>query len=332
MIVRRDTKSVIATTAAWVLFITTIQVGFLVGFASPAAAGPDDFTLTKSGPPDALIGEVITFTLTAEGSQGTDLYNLGFRDVLPPGVEYVAGSGDPAPTVVADQPSAGYTTLIWENTNDLPTNSEARITYDVDTDPDTDPATLPVGSVFTNDASAYATSDAFALPDVDYTTGQFTGDFTGEADSSASVEIIAYRLTKRLSEAELLRGVHGTTMGTAGGTIGNIYTLEIEGNPNYPNTDFTVIDVMHPGLEFLGCDNYYGPDDHSTDVPFNGAAADDEEWPGSGPMATHADTGNCALPTSVDTIAGGETEIRWAFPTLAAGQTVLIDYGVGIAL
>ena len=104
-----------------------------VAVAGPAAAGPDDdFSLTKSDDVggEALIGEEITYTLTASGTQASNayLYNLSFRDVLPVGVTFV--SADPAPTAVLDDvPGAGETTLVWENVNDLPANSTASIDY-----------------------------------------------------------------------------------------------------------------------------------------------------------------------------------------------------------
>ena len=132
-----------------------------VALAGPAAAGPDDdFSLTKSDDVggEALIGEEITYTLTASGTQASNayLYNLSFRDVLPVGVTFV--SADPAPTAVLDDvPGVGETTLVWENVNDLPANSTASISYIVDTNPDfaggtTGSSTVPVGSVVTNSA------------------------------------------------------------------------------------------------------------------------------------------------------------------------------------
>ncbi len=315
---------------AWLVLLIATPSAYIAGTAAPALAGPDDFTLDKSGPEDALIGELIEFTLTATGSQSADLYNISFRDVLPPGVEFV--SGDPSPVVIADEPSPGFTTLVWENVSDLPTGSQSSVSYTVDTDPDTNPATLPVGTSFTNSAEAVGNSDAFVLPAIDPATGTFTGGFTGEADATTDTPIIAYRLEKIPLEGEILRGVHGNTMGTAGGgTVGTTYEIVVEGNPNYDSVNFTVSDTMNPFLEFLGCDNYYAAD-NTTDVPLNGAAIATEEWVGSGPVFSPPATPNCLTPTLVDTLPSGQTVVEWTFPTLAAGATETIEYGVGIAM
>jgi len=317
-----------------------------IGTGTVAAQAADDFTLTKSGPDDALIGEIVTFTLTASNSP-TNLYNLGFSDVLPPGTEFVPGSGTPAePTVFADTPSPGFTTLVWENVSDLPPGSTAAVSYDVDTDPDTNPNTLPVGTTFTNSASAYANSNAFQIPDVDPVTGEFTGDFTGESADEKDTEIVAFRIEKT-GAGSLLRGVHDNGIGLdadgnpATGTIGGTVTITITGNPNYPTTDFVVSDSMPNVQEFLGCANYIGAD-NTTDVPFNGAAPDNREWVNdaaivppapadSGPV-TGGPCGASLAPNSVDTTAGGRTEVGWTVPLVPAGGVEVIEYGVGIPM
>ncbi len=298
--------------------------------AQPAAALPDDFTLSKTGPPDVLIGDQATFTLTAEGSQTNNLFNLSFRDVLPPHIELV--DADPAPTaILVDEPSAGFTTLVWENVSDLPSGSESSVSYTVDTDADFDPATAPVGSVIHNEAGAVGNVDAFVIPDWDPITGEFTGDFTGEATAELDTPIIPFRLVK-VGGGELLRGVHENTMGTTGGTTGTVFTLTLEANPHYDNTNFQVTDVLDPYLEFLGCESYL-PVDNTTDVPFNGAAPANEEWPGSGPVAPGPAGGpGCLVPNTVTTLGGGETEVIWTVPLLAAGSNVDIEYGAGVAM
>jgi large repetitive protein len=314
--------------------------------AGPAAAGPDDaFSLSKTDNVDgeALIGEEITYTLTASGTQVSNayLYNLSFRDVLPVGVTF--GSGDPSPTaVLTDVPSTGQTTVIWENVNDLPAGSTASISYTVDTNPDfaggtSGSGTVPVGSTVTNSAQAVASLDAFLIPDWSPTTGAFTGDFDGEAATTHVTDIIPFRVDKT-GPGELLRGVHDTGFGGRSGSAGAIYTIEIENNPDYATNGVTLRDVLGPELEFLGCQNYYAPgDDNSTDVPFreSGAAAD-EEWAGSGPMVTEPASAGCLTPTSVDTVAAGgglaNTVVDWSIGSLAPGQVVTVTYRAGIPM
>ncbi len=311
--------------------------------ARPAAAAPDDFTLTKSGPEDVLIGEIATFTLTAEGTQATDLFNLSFRDVLPPGITYVAGSAVPAPAAVINGPGAS-TTLVWSNTDDLPGNSKAQVSYQVDTDEDYDPATAPVGTSFTNSAAAYAHSNAFFIPQYDPATGVFpplrpdgtTPNYTGEAATSTSTPIKAFRLTKRGAE-ELLRGVHDNGFDGRGGTPGTVYELEVENNPHYPTTGFTVDDRLNSYLEFLGCTDYYAAGtDHSTDVPFRELAAEAfEEWDGSGRMSDGPS--GCRTPNSVTTVDDGsaftaDTEVSWGTFDLTPAEIEVIPYQAGVPM
>ncbi len=298
----------------------------------PAAAAPaDDFTLSKTADVgnEALIGENVTYTLLATGTQSSNgpLYNLSFRDVLAVGVSYV--SADPSPTaVLADTPNTGETTVIWENVADLPADSRASVSLTVDTNPDfaggnSGSATVPVGSTVQNDAEAVASTDAFAIPDWSSSTGAFTGDFEGTASASNTLDIVPFRVTKT-GPAELLRGVHDRGFDGASGTNGGRYTVEIENNPDYPVNAVTLRDVLHPGLEFLGCDDYYAADNTTVG----------EEWLGSGPVATG---GGCAptvlgVPTSVDTGAGGETIVDWTIGNLTPGQVVTVEYQAGIPL
>lgn len=313
---------------------------------TPASAGPgDNFDLSKTDSVngEALIGELVTYTLTASGTQssGADLYNLSFRDVLPVGVAFV--SADPAPTgVLDDVPTVGQTTLVWENVADLPTNSRASISYVVDTNPDFSPVTggsgtAPVGATVSNSAEAVGSLDAFRIPDWDEATGLFTGDFDGQASASNDVDIIPFRVTKA-GPGELLRGVHDTGFGGRSGSSGATYTIEVENNPDYATEDVTLVDVLSPVLEYLGCDDYYsGSDDSSTDVPFReSAAAADEEWAGSGPMATGS--GPCLAPTSVDTVDAGlggglaNTVVEWDIGDLGPGSTSTVTYRAGIPM
>ncbi len=333
---------------AFCFAVLAAVVAVPVAVAGPAAAGPDDdFSLAKSDNVDgeALIGEQITFTLTASGTQVSNayLYNLSFRDVLPVGVTFV--SADPAPTaVLADVPGAGQTTLVWENVNDLPADSNASITYTVDTNPDfaggtSGSGTVPVGSTVTNSAQAVASLDAFLIPDWSPTTGAFTGDFDGTAATTHDTDIIPFRVDKT-GPGELLRGVHDNGFGSRSGTSGATYTIEIENNPDYATNGVTLRDILGPELEFLGCASYFPVgDDNSTDVPFReSSAAADEEWAGSGHMATDAAAPTCRTPTSVNTVANGgpgglaDTVVDWSIGNLAPGQVVTVTYRAGVPM
>ncbi len=325
-------KRLVAVLATMGVLATMLPGAVPLLSPTPAAAGPgDNFTLAKTDNVggEALIGEQITFTLTATGSQSSNafLYNLSFRDVLPVGVDFV--SADPAPTEVLDDvPGPGQTTVIWENVSDLPADSQSSVSLTVDTNPDfvggtTGALTVPVGTSFTNDAEAAASLDAFTIPDWSPVTGAFTGDFDGNATDSRVVDIIPFRVTKS-GPGELLRGVHANGFDGASGTTGGLYTVRIENNPDYPVDAVTLRDTLHPGLEFLGCDNYYVADNTTVG----------EEWTGSGPVATGS---NCAptpleVPTSVTTAAGGDTVVDWTIGNLTPGQVVTVRYQAGIPL
>ena len=293
-----------------------------IPLADPASAGLDEnFSLTKTDNVGgkALIGEEVTYTLQATGNHasGLPLYNLSFRDVLPAGVNFVSGS--PAPTeVLTDAPLAGQTTVIWSNVSDLPAASRSSVSITVDTNPDftggtTGSATVPVGSIITNDAEAVASLDPFAIPDYNLTTGAFTAEFDGSATASRTVSIIPFRVTKT-APGEMLRGVHGSA------TAGQIYTVEVRNNPDYATNTVTLVDTLHPGLEFLGCDTYYSSD--------NTTVAD--EWTGSGPVVTGS--GCATTPLSVDTAGDGSTVVTWDLSNLAPNDVVTIQYLAGIPL
>ena len=92
-----------------------------------------------TGPVDAeqLYATPIPVTLRASqpvAPPAESGFNLSFRDVLPAGVSYLAGSSTPAPQVINDQPSLGMTTLIWSNVADLAPGSDFELTYEVEYD------------------------------------------------------------------------------------------------------------------------------------------------------------------------------------------------------
>src|ERR1700759_3742079 len=127
----------------------------LLGSPAAAYASPD-ITLAKATPAQVLYGTDAPVTLTATNPAMQPFgYNLSFRDVLPPGVHYAGGSAAVAPKVVADAPTAGFTTLIWTNLVDLAPGSSQSLTYRVSHDT----TLFDVGDTYTDHAYAYVNTD-----------------------------------------------------------------------------------------------------------------------------------------------------------------------------
>lgn len=284
------------------------------------AAGTPDIALTKDMPARSLAGDpAIPVTLTATNPDTVVGYNLSFKDVLAPGVSYTGGA--PAPTrVLSNAPSAGFTTLLWENVSDLPPNSTFTINYTFTHDTGYD-----VGDSITNDAAAYVNSDPRFIPKFDATGAPSA--FTGNDADSKTTLLVPFLLFKEEpnAEAELLRGLHDHQ---------TPYTLIIRNNFLDDTTTFEIRDWIPAGMEFLACG---GVDNSAT-----------EEYPGSGPI----NPGNapplanpCLQPSTVDTVAvdpdgPGQaasqvyTEVVWSAAdlglTLTPGQEWKIDYVAAI--
>ena len=140
---------------------------------------------------------------------------------------YVPGSTTPAdvgdPTLIADQPALGQSTLIWSNVADPPPNGSYTLTFQALPDP----ATYPVGATVTNTADAYVNSNARNVPQFnpDGTVVPGTDSFTGsDSATSSPTTVSAFEVTKSepSPEGELLRGVHDNT---------TVYTLNVRNNP-----------------------------------------------------------------------------------------------------
>ncbi len=92
------TRSLSALAAVFALVASTLALT-----AAPAQAAPA-ISLTKSAPGSVLAGDTVTYTLTATNPGSDPLFNISFRDVLPNGIRYVAGSttpvesGEPVPS------------------------------------------------------------------------------------------------------------------------------------------------------------------------------------------------------------------------------------------
>ncbi len=253
-------------------------------------------------------------------------YNVSVRDVLPAGVSYKAGSsslGDP--TVIANAPAAGQTTLIWANLFDVTPAGEQELTYSVTPDP----VALPVSSTITNAATAYATNDPFDVTDFS-ATGTCTSGCSYAASDSVTALVNAIQVRKNevtSPENELVRGVHDNAA---------VYSITITNNTYRPTTGVSAIDYIPAGLEFLGC----GGVDNTT--------GDLREWTSAGGSGTQAPRltvvpappSNCIQPTSVDTTTtrpsavppGLYTRVLWSLGDLAPGESRTVSYRVGIPL
>ncbi len=301
-----------------------------VATPQPVAAAPD-VVLSKSTPGAVLYGEDIPVVLTLSNPTALDGFNASFTDVLPFGVSYVAGSSDPAPRQI--DPGDGTTVLIWDNVADSLAGTEFTLDYRIRYDP----AEFDVGDSVVNTASAYVNDAVRFVPQFDPITGlPVPGTFTGASEGIvASTELLAFRLTKNEpnAESELFRGVHEHQ---------TVFTLTVDNNLVNPTDDFSIVDFVPAGLEFLGCGNV----DNTT--------AGVEEYPGSGRID---DVGNapaltnpCPTPSSVTTVftdpdgpapAGPlpeavYTRVEWDTLALGvdllAGESFTIDYVAAIPL
>ncbi len=233
--------------AAFLLLLSAVSS---VAIQPTAVVAAPSLTVTSTGPESILIGETATFTVMALNATATPGYNTGFRVVLPAGVSLDSSTSPVTPQVFADAPSAGQTTIVWENVNDSQPNSTEQLSFTVS------PSTVayPVGATIDIDIEAYTSDDPRVVPAPNGTgiMGSFTG--TGSALATTDVTAVTIDKTEPSSENELLRGVHDHS---------TVYTLLVENNPTNATNSLTVDDYLPAGLEFLGC----GGVDNTTDAP-----------------------------------------------------------------
>jgi uncharacterized repeat protein (TIGR01451 family) len=302
---------------ACALVFTTLSLVLVVQAPSFAAAG---ITLNKSAPADVLVGGSVGYTLTASNPaanpDAVPEYNLTFRDVLPVGVTYEAGSTTPTgygePRVITD-PDTGQQTLIWSNVADLAAGSTSTLSFRATLSA----ADYPVGSDAINNGDAYANADPRTVPKFTGTGEPIPTSFTATDSDLASTHVSAVRLQKSepSPEGELLRGVHDHT---------TVYTLTVTNNHGADTTGAGVVDLIPAGLEFLGC----GGVDNTTTGP---------EYPGAPSLAATPPVTSCPTPDSVSTVlnpagvpAGVYTRVVWPLGDLAPDQVVTIRYAAGI--
>ena len=282
------------------------------------AAGSPDLGLAVSVAGETLHGAQTPVTLTASNPGGPDGFNLSYRVVLPPGVSLAGGTY--SPTILADVPSPGQTTLFFENISDLPTGGTTDLAFSVSHST----GGYPVGSTAGITADAYVNSDERTVPDIDPATGVVT-DATGFDSATGSTRIVPFQLTKTepSPEAELLRGLHDQQ---------TVYTITVEAAPFASTTALTIEDWIPAGIEFLGC----GGGDNSTVG---------DEYPGSGPIAV-ASVAGCFAPSLVETVDSGlpagvppgtYTHVVWdnaalGGASIGAGGTFTLNYAAAIPM
>jgi uncharacterized repeat protein (TIGR01451 family)/fimbrial isopeptide formation D2 family protein len=309
------------------LLVAALVAGVLaVAGPLPAAQAVASITLSKSGPTSVLAGSTAAFTLTAgnpaSNPDAVPEYNLSFRDVLPLGLTYVAGSTTPAsagePTVTLN--GSGQQVLVWRNVSDLQVADSFALGFTARADQ----AVLPVGSNFANLGNAYANTDPRRIPAFDATGTVVAGTFTESASASTgAIPVSALQISKAepSPESELLRGIH---------THPTVYTLTVRNTGVAATNGVVVTDYLPASLEFLGCG---GVD--------NSAA---REYPGAPSLTATPSVPGCRTPVSVETVtnppadgtttypAGVYTKVTWNLGNLAAGATVTLPYAAGVPL
>ena len=302
--------------------VIALCVAPMVALGVSTSTGTPPITLTETAPQTVLFGGTATVTLTAANPSGPYGYNTTFKDILPAGTSYVAGSSTPvAPQVISNQPSSGQTTLIWSNVADLSQGASTSVTFQV-AHTTTNSALIEVGTTYTDQASAYINTDPRLVPQFN-ASGASPSNYTGAATTTASTTITPFTLTATGGGTEL-RGVHDHQF---------VHTLTLTNNAVNPTANAGVDQYLPAGLEFLGCGNV----DHTTNAPTNAPNA--VEYPNAQPLGAGITTGDCPTPDSVATVtdppglpAGVYTHIHWTIGTLAASQITTFSYVTAIPL
>lgn len=306
------------------LLLAVLAGGLSLISSAQAAGTPDLQVSAKASSP--LYGETGTVSLTASLANGQPKgYNLSFRVVLPKGINY-AGGGEYAPTVVANRPTSGETTLLFNNISDLVANSSQGVNFNVTHDQDL----FDVGSTYEIEYGAFINSDPRFMPDFDANGIPVPSSSTGTAEATTTSHINAIKITKSepSREGEILRGVHDHQ---------TIYTLKVRNNLVNPTNGTVLNDWLPADLEFLGCE---GDPDNTTDAPSNPGSS--EEYPGSGPIEVGA-VDDCHAPSLVETVLADPdgsgpmpeavyTHVRWDTGDLAPGQEITYSYRAAVPL
>ena len=311
--------------AVRILSLLTVFAAGLIAIAPAQAAGTPDLQLSASSS-NPLYGETGTVTATASLPSGQPKgYNLSFRVVLPAGITY-AGGGEFTPTVIADQPTTGQSTLLFNNISDLVANSSQAISFNVTHDQ----SLYDVGSTYDIQYEAFVNTDPRIMPSFDAAGAPVPSSSTGSAAATTTSTINAIKISKSepSREGEILRGVHDHQ---------TIYTLKVQNNYVNATTGTKLNDWLPADLEFLGCE---GDPDNTTDAPTNPGSPD--EYPGSGPIVVQPVT-DCYKPSLVETVLADPdgagpmpeavyTHVQWDTGDLAPGQEITYRYRAAVPL
>jgi uncharacterized repeat protein (TIGR01451 family)/fimbrial isopeptide formation D2 family protein len=294
------TNTVVLSLVGGMLAFGAVLAGSAPASAAPPPVSTPDLQLTGGPAASVLYGRTVPVALTASLPAGAPKgYNLAFRVVLPAGTSYVAGSAgnDGAPDILSNKPTAGQTTLIWPNVDDLVASSGHTLSFEVDYN-DTGSAGTPrydVGDQLPITSGAYISTDP--RDEADFNTlgqpdGPFAGSYTGWSEKATTTDLTAIQIrkTEPHPEGEIPRGVHDHQ---------TVYTLTVTNNDVNPTNGVWVEDYLPAGLEFLGC---AATSDHTTDAPtYPGHAV---EYAGAGPIVvTHPTAAeHCSQPDLVETV------------------------------
>jgi uncharacterized repeat protein (TIGR01451 family)/fimbrial isopeptide formation D2 family protein len=313
-------------------FLVLLVTGLFASLAHAEGSPNISATVSSSSP---LYGEPAHVTLDAADPLGQPYgYNLSYRVVLPKGVSYEGGSAVP-PTVIANQPAAEETTLIFSNVTDLSPNSHKELSFNLTYNQ----SVWHAGDVIPVRAQAFINTDPRFVPKFS-PTGQpegpsstsYTG-FSAEVTGEQRLKAIKVTAEEPSPEGEMLRGVHEDQ---------TVYTLKVQNNGINPTTG-TELDAYVPaGLEFLGCGAPGGAGtDHTHDaIATNPGSA--EEYPGSGPIKVES-LAECQTPELVETEEfdpdgpgpmpfGVYTHVRWNVGTLTAGEVKTFKYRAAVPI
>ena len=312
-----------------------------VAAADEPVLPPNTFALVKDlrgvGPAgtevqgSALVGVEMVVDLDAHNTWAPTnpdqerYHNVTVTDVVPAGMHAVAGSFSVEPTHVRrDDPTAGASTLIWENIGDAQPGSAASVSYRVAPDaPDASGAAggQVAGDVVSAEATALASTDEHRVPDPDATPEDASSKWTERSSASGSARVVPVQVTlsSDATDGQVLRGPgHATT-----------YTLRVANAATAPTGSVVVEGHLAAPLEFLGC----GTIEHG-ERAIKGASLRLDP-----PLDERS---GCRTPSSVDTVEldpdgtgplepGVYTRVRWELGELAPGEQVSIDYAAVVA-
>ena len=296
---------------------------------APAAAGTG-LTLVKKAPDRSLLGDTVSYTLTAANTSAGGQYNVSFSDILPPELEF---DGNVIPTAAGNPKittSGGQQVLTWLNLADLLAGSDFTLSFDAKYKTPIDPILTPT---MTNTANVATSDDPRDIPA--FNPNGTVADADNQATDTADTTKIGVRISKGepSPEGELLRGVHDHR---------TVYTLTVTNNKVVGTDDVLVSDYIPAGLEFLGCADEDNTLNQTPEYPTPPTGTSPPDAPPLGQPGVNVIP--CPTPISVDTVnnptgipgigdlTGVYTVVTWDLGNLQPNETVTIRYAAGIPL